>query len=188
MLAQLIRPSDVLLLVVDVQEKLVPAIARHTALLQRVMLLMQAATATGVPTLATEHCPDKIGPLLPEITQHLTQPPLAKRSFDATQAPGTLARLRQALRPSIALVGMEAHVCVLHTALGLQAAGWQVGLVADAVGSRREEDRATALSLAAANNMAVIPAETLVFGWLGSADHPAFRPVLAGVRALSDSP
>jgi nicotinamidase-related amidase len=74
---------------------------------------------------------------------------------------------------------------VLQTALGLSAGGWRVTLVADAVASRRDEDRAQALAHAAAERLSVVTTEMLVFAWLGHADHPAFRPLIRGIKALA---
>jgi isochorismate hydrolase len=100
-------------------------------------------------------------------------------TFDATLAPG----FSDALPPgTVVVAGCEAHVCVLQTVLGLLAQGRRVAVAADAVGSRKDGSREAALARMAAHGAEVVTAEMAVFEWLGTAEHPRFREVLALVR------
>ncbi len=174
------------LVVVDLQTKLLAALPRAAAVLARTALLLDAAHAFGLPVAATEHAPERIGLLDPAIRPRIPdQHIITKTCFSAAAEPGALARFQALQRSHLVVVGAEAHVCVLQTALGLADAGWQVTLVADAVASRREQDRACALTYAATQGLSVVTTEMLVFAWLGHAGHPAFRPLIRAIKALA---
>jgi nicotinamidase-related amidase len=83
----------------------------------------------------------------------------------------------------LVLAGIETHICVQQTALDLVAAGWDVILAADASGSRQEADRSAALVRLAAAGVTVSTAESVVFEWCETAEHPNFRRLSALVRA-----
>jgi nicotinamidase-related amidase len=108
---------------------------------------------------------------------------LHKTHFDAAREPGLLAGLPQA-RPKVLLIGTEAHVCVLQTALGLQAAGLQPIVVADCVGSRRLSDRDAALARCVHHHIEVVTLEMALFEWLVSAQHPRFKQVLDLIKSV----
>ncbi|OWT61784.1 isochorismatase family protein [Candidimonas nitroreducens] len=168
------------LLVVDMQTRLLPAIHDHAALLARASALVQAALLLDVPVLATEHCADRIGPTEPGLAQFV-QRTIHKTHFDAAREPGMAEELPSG-RPNVLLIGTEAHVCVLQTAMGLAAAGRHAIMVADCVGSRTPLDHRLALGRAAQRGIEVASMEMAMFEWLASADHPRFREVLALVK------
>lgn len=160
------------LVLVDLQERLVPAIAHGAAVVAAAGRLLSGARLLGVPVTVTEHCPEAIGPTLPELRERLAPFEIVtKRRFAAADV---LPPLDLAV-----IAGTEAHVCVLQTALALQAAGGAVAVVEDAVGSRRESDRLAALARLRSAGVAVVTVEMVLFEWLGHADHPAFRQILA---------
>lgn len=170
--------SRSLLLVVDVQSRLLPAIAQGEDCLAQVQWLMQVAEKLQVPVLATEHCPEHLGVshdtlrgLLPESAI------LPKRHFSAVPD-GLLAFHPESQREQWVVTGTEAHVCVLQTVLGLLAAGRHVYVVAEAVGSRRDADRQLALERMRQAGAIVVSREMVAFEWLESADAPEFRTVL----------
>jgi isochorismate hydrolase len=136
-----------------------------------------------VPVLGTEQHPASLGPNDPRV-RALCQRTLAKVHFDAT-AEGLLEALRAA-RPGVRQVvlgGCEAHVCVLQTALGLRAAGLEVAVVPRACGSRAPEDKALALQRLAQAGVALVSPEMVAYEWLEASTDPAFRQVLALVKA-----
>ncbi len=174
---------DSMVLLVDMQTGLLPAIEGSDALVGRVERLLMAARHLGIPVVATEHCADKIGATDERIAS-LVDDVLHKVHFDATREPDTIRRLPVG-RHNVLVVGTEAHVCVLQSALGLVHSGLNPWLVADCVGSRRESDRAAALQRWLAGGGNILSSEMAMFEWLGSANHPAFREVLALVKAAS---
>jgi nicotinamidase-related amidase len=167
------------LLLVDLQGRLLPAIENGAAMVARAVFLARVARLLEIPVYATVQNPAGLGPTDPALVP-LIDRTLTKLSFDATQEPGLLGALPD--RAQFVLAGSEAHVCVLQTAIGLLAAGRSVAMVADAVGSRRGDDREAALARARAACVDVVSAEMVAFEWLGSSDHPRFRDVLKLVR------
>jgi len=179
--------DDCVLVVVDVQARLAPAIHAHLDVVARIAALAEAARAFGVPVLATEHAPERVGPLLAPIRDRLASEAILRKSrFAATREPGFERWFTQAGRGTAVLVGMETHVCVLQTALGLLARGTRVLLAADATGSRaaRADDRRWAIERMRDAGATIAGTETLLFEWTRDADDPAFRAVLGHVKAL----
>jgi|SRR5690606_8382361 len=177
---RILAAHDSVVLLIDMQTGLLPAIHEGEALVGRTERLLAAARRLGVPVLATEHCVDKIGATDPRLGS-LVEDVLHKVHFDATRESDTVGRLPVG-RHNVLLVGTEAHVCVLQTALGLAQAGLVPWLVADCVGSRRESDRAAALQRWLSSGGNILSSEMAMFEWLGSADHPEFKEVLALIK------
>jgi len=176
-----------LLLVVDIQAKLAPHVADVDALVARTRALVAAARRFGVPVIATEHCGERIGPLIDEVQNALEPREIfAKTRFGATDHPEFVARLARAGRSQVVVAGMESHVCVMQTSLGIAAGGHEVFVVADAVGSRasRQTDRTLALERMRSAGCALAGAETVLFEWAGGGDDAAFRDVLELVKRL----
>ncbi len=117
------------LLVVDLQARLVPAIADGAAVVAQAGRLMRVAERLGVPVLLTEQNPKGLGATVPELAAG-AHPVLEKRAFSATRAEGFSAALPD--RPQVVVAGCEAHVCVLQTVAGLIEAGRRVFVVEDA--------------------------------------------------------
>lgn len=140
--------------------------------------LGRIAALLEVPVIGTEQSPDKLGENVPSIRRLCTET-VAKHRFDASEA---LRATALAERRQVVLCGCEAHVCVLQTALGLQALGFQVFVVEDAVGARRQGDRSAALARLSQAGVTLVTLEMAAFEWLGDADHPRFREVQALIK------
>ncbi|MBM3548557.1 MAG: isochorismatase family protein [Alphaproteobacteria bacterium] len=178
----LIERSRSCLLIVDVQERLMPSIAGMRAILGRILLLMKAARRLTVPMMATEHAPESIGPIATPVKAQLGGAEIfVKRHFDATAEPGFPEKLDKN-RPQIIVCGTEAHVCVLQTALGLLSAGMAPIVVADAVGSREPADKDVALARLRDAGVIVASAEMVCFEWLGQAGTPEFRDLITLIK------
>lgn len=165
------------LLLVDIQGKLVPAIAGWQALLDHVVWLIRVARRLEVPVLACEQYPQGLGPTHPAVAAELPDGCIAaKRHFSAVA--GACHALEQPGGPAQYVVcGMEAHVCVLQTVLELLAGGRQVFVVAEAVGSRRESDKALALARMRDAGASVVSREMVAFEWLRRSDSALFREI-----------
>ncbi len=172
-------PESVLLLV-DLQGRLMPAIHDGQAVVANALRLARAARLLEVPALATEQNPAGLGPNVADVAA-LAERTLAKRHFDATRE-ADFAAFMPAGRRFAVVAGCEAHVCVLQTVLGLLAKGYAVRLVADAIGSRRDVSRQAAVARASARGAEIVTTEMVIFEWLQSCDHPRFRDVLALVK------
>lgn len=172
---------DSTVLIIDMQTKLLPAVQGHGPLLKRVEALIHGAGLLDVPVLATEHCADKIGPIA-AILRPWIQSVLPKTHFDATREPEFKGFLPQG-RPCVLLVGVEAHVCVLQTALGLLNEGLRPVVVADGMGSRHAADYEAALARCVHHQIPVVSTEMALFEWMESARHPKFKEVLALIKS-----
>jgi nicotinamidase-related amidase len=178
-------PDQTILAVIDVQERLFNAMdaERRDEMVRNVKLLLQAARRLDVPVLVTEQYPKGLGHTLPELRALLGEAaPIEKTAFSCCAASGFVDRLRAAGARRVALVGIEAHVCVLLTALDLVRLGLEVEVVADAVCSRRPANMEIGLAQARQAGAVITATETVVFRWLGHADHEAFRELTKLVR------
>ncbi len=173
--------SGAALLVVDLQTRLIPAIQDHDRVLARTAQLVRGATLLNVPTFATEQVPAKLGLTVPALAEILPER-WPKTTFHA----GGAAKLWEALEAHkvrhVALAGIEAHICVAQSALELLGRGFEVQVVADAVGSRFAMDREVALRRLERAGAILTTAEACLFEWTESAEHPAFRAISALVK------
>ncbi len=179
-----LRRDESFLLVVDVQQKLAPHVEGHERVIRKSGALIRAARELGLPVLMSEHCPEQIGETVPALRALVDgKDVLRKTHFSCADQPEALERFDALRRKQAVVCGMEAHVCVMQTVLGLQDRGFQPLLVSDAIGSRREEDRAAAIDRARAAGCAIGTAEMTVFEWMGRADIPQFRELLGIVKS-----
>lgn len=168
-----------LLLVVDFQSRLMPAIDQGAAAVANARRLLDAAALFEVPVLFTEQNPAGLGPTIPELAAGPDNVAL-KMTFDAARSPGFLDRVPAASQ--VVVAGCEAHVCVLQTVLGLLGAGRRVWLVRDAVGSRRAENKETAIDRMQRHGAEIVTTEMAVFEWVATAEHPRFREALRLIK------
>lgn len=176
----LLSAHQSILLIIDMQTGLLPAIHDTDALVQRASKLAQAARACAVPVLATEHWADKIGPTHDALLPHIDLV-LHKTHFDATREADFLPSLPKH-RPKVLLLGTESHICVLQTGLSLKSHGYEPALVSDCVGSRRQVDWLAAQARWDHHGLERISAEMAMFEWLETPANPAFKAVLKLVK------
>lgn len=174
------------LLVLDVQERLFPAMdADHREeVVGNIKVLAAAARRLGLPTLVTEQYPKGLGHTLPELTEALGGgvEPIAKVAFSCWGAEPVRARLRATGARHVVVAGIEAHVCVLLSALDLLAEGYAVHVVADAVTSRSQGDWRLGMDQLRQAGAFVTSTETVLFGLLGEADTDEFRELARLIR------
>ncbi len=179
--------DDSMLLVIDIQRKLAPAIAGHEDIIRRTEALLQAARLFGIPRLLTEHCPNQIGAVIEPLRSQFSPDAIfEKTAFSATDHPEFVERVHATQRRQVVMTGMEAHVCVLQAALGLQQQGFRVFVVTDAIGSRgvRALDRELALRRMEQAGCVLTTTETVLFEWAQQGTDAHFRAVLALVKGL----
>ena len=173
-----------LLAVIDLQQKLVPAMADPEPVVSRAAVMVRAAAELGVDIAVTEQYPKGLGGTVPEIATWLpdrasVSEKTAFSVFLSEEFRTVLARRR---RQVLIFVGVEAHVCVLQSVLDALAAGYEVMVVADAVGSRKPEDREQALAAIRQAGATVVNSESVIFMWLRDAKHPRFKAVSALIK------
>ena len=176
------------LLIVDVQEKLLPVIDQAEPLTESIVFLLDVAAAMNVPVVVSEQYPRGLGPTISQISEHsVPKRVFEKLRFSAAEGylqpePPSGSNGRQSDRDQVVIVGIEAHVCVLQTALDLQAQGRRVFVVQDAVGSRHADDRSTAMDRVRDAGGTVCSAESVAFEWCEAAGTDEFRLVSRLVR------
>ncbi len=172
------------LLLVDLQEKLMPAMHMPAPVLAHALVLLTAAGRMSVPATITEQYPQGLGPTVSELADRVRDRELtfAKISFSAAADQAVLARLRQSRRTQVVIAGVEAHVCVLQSAIGLQQIGYQVFVVGDAVTSRKPASVAFALERLRQNGISIVTTEMVLFEWLGRAGTDEFKELSRLIR------
>jgi len=165
------------LVVVDVQDKLLAKMPTAAALVASVGFVFDVANLLGVPVRATEQYPKGLGPTTADIARRLPQPVPAKTAFSCCGVDGFTADLKAIGRNTVVLVGMETHVCVAQTAFDLLAAGFTVFIPVDAVSSRFDLDHTTALRRLEQAGVILTTAEAVAFEWVRDAAHPQFKAV-----------
>jgi nicotinamidase-related amidase len=165
------------LLVVDLQEKMAPAIHDHEEVVANAVWLVRIAQKLGVPVAATEQYAKGLGPTVAAIRELLPEGAIGEKNKFSGVAAQCLVSLPGFDRPQVVLVGVEAHVCLLQTALELMEEGKEVYVVADCVGSRRAFDRDAALARLRQEGARIVTREMVAFEWLGEAATPLFREV-----------
>lgn len=165
------------LLIVDVQERLLPAMAEPQRVVSQVNILLSAASTLQVPVTISEQYPKGLGKTVSDIVGP-SHPPFEKMSFSCWKDTGLkqhFIALHEAGRPLVVVAGIEAHVCVLQTALDLRAAGFGVFVVADAVSSRQPGSAELALERMRDCGVMIVSTEMVVFEWLERAGTPEFK-------------
>jgi nicotinamidase-related amidase len=173
-------PSQTLVLVVDVQERLAPAMpdAVLADLIRNTSILLDAAKQLGMRVVASEQYPKGLGPTVPALKEKLDAlgvVPLPKLTFDACSDLAIARALDAAAPRSVVVVGMEAHVCVMQTVRELVKRRFDTYVVADAVASRREENRQIGLDLCVRAGATKTATETVVFDLLERAGSDDFK-------------
>ena len=165
------------LLVVDVQEKLLPKIRAAAELVRNIAFLLDACRVLNVPASATEQYPKGLGPTAPELASRLALPLPEKVAFSCCAIDSLVERFHAGGRPAILVAGIETHVCVLQTVLDLRALGFQAFVPVDAVGSRFAIDYETALRRMEQAGAVLCTSEMAVFEMTREAGTPRFRQI-----------
>ena len=174
-----IDPRRSLLLIVDFQSRLMPAIHEGPSAVKSANRLIEAAKLISVPRLFTEQNARGLGPTVEEIPVE-TDRLVHKQFFDACREDGFLARIPP--DAEIVVAGCEAHVCVQQTVLGLLLASRKTFVVRDALGSRHPEDKETAIRRMERHGAEIVTTEMVVFEWLQTAQHTEFRRAVALIK------
>lgn len=170
-----------LLLIIDVQEKLTAVMPDKVVsrLRRNAGLLLQAANLLGIPAVATEQYPKGLGKIEDSLTCLLPQGSSVyeKTAFTCLAAEGLAKQLADSSRKQIILTGVEAHICVLQTALELADQGYTVFVVGDAVCSRNRENYENALQRLRHAGIIVIDTESVLFEWVRDSKHEHFKAI-----------
>lgn len=174
----LIKRQHSFLLVIDIQARLAPAIEHGPEVIERNRWLLDIATEMSIPTVIAEQYPKGLGHTVEELRASIKAAQVMEKTHFSAFADADLAASIQALkRPQVILTGTEAHVCVLQTALDLVAAGFQVFVVADAIGSRHVHNRELALQRMRYAGCQIVSSEMVAYEWLHRSATDEFRHI-----------
>ena len=174
----LMRIETSCLLAIDFQERLMPAVHDADGVVANAAWLIRIAQRLNVPVLASEQYPQGLGHTVAAIRELLpAEAFMEKLHFSCAAERDCMRRIDSMGRQQVIVIGAEAHVCVLQTALDLRAAGRDVYLVADAVSSRSPRDVELALERMRAEGVRVVSREMVVFEWLHQAGDNRFREI-----------
>jgi nicotinamidase-related amidase len=166
------------LLVVDVQEGLGPVMADPRRVYRGCGLLMRAAARLAVPMLISEQYPKGLGHTVGDVRELAPEGTvMEKLHFSCAADPAIRARLDGFGRAQVVVAGIEAHVCVLQSALGFKRIGYEVFVVADACSSRDPANHQAAMARLAAAGVTVVTLEMALFEWLHVAGTPEFKEI-----------
>ncbi len=175
-----------MLLVIDVQTKLLPSIEEYEEVQAAIEYLLRGADIFELPVLATEQYPQGIGPTVDPVARLLSERKvdvLEKSTFSCCGDQAFREALREVDRPQVIVCGIEAHVCVQQTTLDLLSLGHQVYVCADAVGSRRGLDLDLGLSRMQQAGAVVTTTESLLFELCVECKSPRFKRLLDLVKS-----
>jgi nicotinamidase-related amidase len=170
-----------LVLVIDMQEKLMPAMLGASAQIETVNRLAQCARIMGIPVWATEHVVEKIGATVSPLGEQIHNR-LYKTHFDGTRESSFKGWLPKD-RPQVLVMGSETHVCVMQTVLGMLEQGVDVWVVEDGCSSRTPADRLAGLARMHAAGAKLITAEMPMFEWVQDSQDTRFRSVISVVKS-----
>lgn len=173
--------QDTALLVVDVQVKLIPLIPNHQRIVWNIRRLIDGAEILGLPVVATEQYPKGLGPTTPELAKRLNDVH-SKTTFSCTGCSDLFEDLAERGIYKLLIAGIETHVCVAQTVLDLLSNGFRAFVPVDAVASRFEIDRQTALSRLDSSGATLTTTEAALFEWCEVSGTPQFKQISALVR------
>lgn len=174
-----LKADSTALLIVDMQERFASAISEFEPIANRVKGLIEAAKQLDVSVLATEQYPQGLGSTVENIRSALppNTPVFEKLTFSCFDCEPFRKELIKQKRDTLLIAGIEAHICILQTALDAAERGYNVYVVEDAVGSRHEKDRNSAFEFMRSGKVNVLTMEAVLFLLLKSAEHPAFTEI-----------
>jgi nicotinamidase-related amidase len=173
---ELMSVGETALLVIDVQEKLAPAIPGQQRVVWNIRRLLDGAETLGVPALATVQYPKGLGPLVGKLASRIEQV-VDKEAFSCWGCAAFIEHLKSLPVYKVLVTGIEAHVCVQQTVLDLMAAGYSVYVAVDAVGSRGAIDCETALRRMESSGATLTTTEAALFEWCQVAGTPEFKAI-----------
>ena len=180
----LAQPDKCLLLVIDVQEKLIGSISNAQSVVANIAALIKTAQIFHIPVLTTEQ--EKLGPTIPQLNDLLDRgdnpAPVIKSSFSCWPNSAFRQALERMNRQRLLITGLESHICVSQTSLDLLANDYQLHVVADATSSYSVQDRQVALDRLSSQGAVLTTTEALIYELTATAQAPEFKKILQVVK------
>lgn len=179
-----LRREHSMLVVVDMQEPFLAAIKVRQLIEDNIAFLLQTARLLGIPILATLQNRERLGETVPTIRTYLPDEstPVDKLCFSCLGAEGFAKALQETGRRQVVLMGIEAHICIMQTALDMLKSGYRVHVPYDAVASRSKPDWKYALFRLRHAGAIITSVESVIYEWLYQAGTDEFRQILPLIK------
>lgn len=172
----MLEKTNSCLMVIDVQSRLLPGIVDSEQLVKHCDALVELAQALDIPVHGTEQYPEGVGPTEPALKARVGEARfIGKTFFSCVDAPQFADTLQSITQDQVVICGMEAHACVLQSALSFKALGKQVFVVADAISSRHQRDTDMAIARMREEGIKIVTREMVGFEWLRRSDAEGFK-------------
>jgi nicotinamidase-related amidase len=174
--------ESIVFVFIDLQDKLLANISLSDRIISRNELLLEAANLLGLPYVATTQYRKGLGSIADRLALKMGERVLDKSAFSCAADPAIAEKLSSLGRPMAVLSGVETHICVLQTGLDLLRKGYQVSVVADAVGARTQLDHDLGLKRLEAAGALAVTAEMIIYELLERSDSDAFKKILPLIK------
>jgi nicotinamidase-related amidase len=179
----LLNRADVVLVIIDIQERLANVMTDREKVVQNCLHLIESSKTLNIPILLNEQYPKGLGPTVPEIRESLhSYEPLEKVTFSCCTGGSFIQRLSETGRKKVIVAGMETHVCVLQTCIDLIRAGYIVHIAGDAICSRTVENYRTGIEFMRDAGAVITCTETILFQLLEKAGTEEFRIISKRIK------
>lgn len=179
----LLDKEEAVLLIIDIQERLVPAMKEKDTVIKNCQHLIELAKMYTIPIVVTEQYPRGLGKTVPELQTSLSEyRPIEKTSFGCCGEPAFMTELKKLNRKKVIIAGMETHVCVLQTVTGLLKDGFTPHLVADAVCSRSDANKSVGIEYMRNAGAVITCTETVLFQLLKAAGSEEFKKIAQRIK------
>lgn len=175
----ILNEKDCILIVIDIQEKLLKAVYNKHILEKKAVIMAKTATMLSIPTIVTEQYPVGLGSTVDSVLLALPAGTsyFEKSSFSVLEVQEIVEILRTSRKHQVILLGIETHICVNQTANALVEAGYDVTVIADACGCRDEAEHRAGIERLKENGAHIVTTEMALFELLKTAKHPAFKEI-----------
>ena len=181
----MLTPTNTVLLVVDIQERLTPSIHNHESVIAHTATAISVCNLLDIPIITLQQYTKGLGATVPALQSALGEfTPIEKITFSAYQNEEFVTTLTKHDRKNVILTGIEAHICVQLTALELLQAGYNVYVAADCIGSRKDTNRIYAENRMQQAGAVITPLESILLELLVSADHPSRKDITKLIISL----
>jgi len=170
-----VNAEDSIFLIVDIQEKLMPAVVSGDMVCKKIDMMLHVANSMDIPVVITEQYPKGLGLTLPEIRGFAQDDMILEKMQFSAFIPDLEKMLIKLSRKTIILAGVETHICVYQTARDLVDKGYSVHVLLDATSSRTHANYENGLSLMKSAGCLISNTETVLFDLMKSAASPHFK-------------
>ncbi len=178
-----LEKDDTICVIIDFQEKILPAMHEAKTVEDYVIRLIKGMNALGIPMVVTQQYTKGLGATVPQIAEAIGAfTPIDKTTFSCMDEPVFAETLENSTRGTVILAGIEAHICVAQTALDLIREGYRVALVTDCIQSRNPQNKERTIQRLAQEGVVITTYESVLYELLGSAKAAEFKAISAIVK------